>query len=123
MVIFDSKICLFRLSTSAPAKLGERPAFFSVHVDSYDNLKMARMFLDLCSAVTAPVNIIVCNNTLLVNTVIQEKFPTGNQTVCSCRDGSILGRPYTRLFRSARTPHFLVTFRVLSRDDTRLVAG
>ena len=77
MVIFDSKICLFRLSTSAPAKLGERPAFFSVHVDSYDNLKMARMFLDLCSAVTALVNIIVCNNTLLVNTVIQENSPQG----------------------------------------------
>ena len=61
IVIFDSKIRIFWLSTSAPmdihfvrvpqdvdmvnvrlkpTKSGERPAFFSVHVDSYDHIKL-----------------------------------------------------------------------------------
>ena len=65
ILIFDSKICLFRLSTSAPmdihlvrvtqyvdvvnvwwkpAKWGERPALFSVHVDSYVNGACLRVF-------------------------------------------------------------------------------
>ena len=35
---FDTKTHLFRFSTSKPAKRGERPAFFPVYVDSYDNI-------------------------------------------------------------------------------------
>ena len=32
-----------------PAKLGERPTFFSVHVDSYANSHRLHLFLWVCS--------------------------------------------------------------------------